>query len=238
MTAIELYHDWHDAVFDDAKAIAALMGMDIDSVYYSGFWSQGDGACFEGSLGYRKGCAAAVRAYAPLDTELHAIADAWTAAQRPLFYQGAGSVKQSGHYNHEYCTTFSLKGPDGRWLSSEEEEALIEVARDFMRWIYHTLEREYEYQYAWTAAQMWEDAQEDMREARSNAKALVSEMRAAIRNGQTAGAAICAALRSKARSFADDWERARERRDNLAGDFAYWQDGQRLGIAQFAEAHL
>ena len=54
---IELWPDWYESTFDDAKAIGALMGMDIDGIYFSGFCSQGDGACFEAGLSYRKGCA-------------------------------------------------------------------------------------------------------------------------------------------------------------------------------------
>ena len=53
-----------ECVIDDAATIAALMGLDINTtrknlvgggtryaptVYWSGFWSQGDGACCEGT---------------------------------------------------------------------------------------------------------------------------------------------------------------------------------------------
>ena len=37
---------WSECVIDDAKEVAALMGWEIDKVYYSGFWSQGDGASY------------------------------------------------------------------------------------------------------------------------------------------------------------------------------------------------
>lgn len=42
-------------VIEDAKEIAALMGWTIDKVFYSGFGSQGDGACFKGIMRYEKG---------------------------------------------------------------------------------------------------------------------------------------------------------------------------------------
>lgn len=237
-TQIELFDDWHESVIDDAKAIGALIGFDIDRVYFSGFWSQGDGACFEGDLSYRKGGAKAVRSYAPLDTDLHAIADAWQAAQAPLFYRGRARVEHRGRYYHEQSVSFSCEGREGRELSESEEESLIDVARDFMRWTYARLESEYEYRYAWEAARQWQDAGEDMQAARSSAKALVTEMRAAIKAGQRAGDAICKALRVQFRSLADTWESARETRDELANDFAYWQDGKRLDVAQFAAANL
>src|SRR5512135_2350510 len=56
--------------FDWYANIAEAFGLDIrqtrktrmdnthfyaPTIYYSGFWSQGDGACFEGSYSYKKG---------------------------------------------------------------------------------------------------------------------------------------------------------------------------------------
>jgi hypothetical protein len=44
------YCDWYDDVYqafiEDMKAI----GVRVDNIYFSGFWSQGDGACFEGRV--------------------------------------------------------------------------------------------------------------------------------------------------------------------------------------------
>lgn len=139
---------WAECVIDDAKEIAALMGWEIDKVYYSGFWSQGDGACFEGIMRYNKRCVKLVESYAPLDKELHRIARAWQDLQRRNFYALRASVKHRGHYYHEMCTVFDCE--DARhnygWLQNPEaEDDTKEIARDFMRWIYKRLESEYEY---------------------------------------------------------------------------------------------
>jgi hypothetical protein len=41
---------WHEGITEgDAKECAKLAGFDIDRVMFTGFWSQGDGACFEGA---------------------------------------------------------------------------------------------------------------------------------------------------------------------------------------------
>ena len=60
---------FNDFVYEDAVRVAELLGIEIDSkpvklmngstrydpaIFFSGFWSQGDGACFEGSYRYRK----------------------------------------------------------------------------------------------------------------------------------------------------------------------------------------
>ena len=77
-------NEYSEFVIDDAKEVAALMGWEIDKVYYSGFWSQGDGACFEGIMRYNKGCAKLVKAYTN-DAELNRIAEAWQDLQRRNF---------------------------------------------------------------------------------------------------------------------------------------------------------
>lgn len=135
-----------ECIIDDAKEIGKLMGVDIANVYYSGFWSQGDGACFEGSYTYRKGAGKLVRDYAPVDEELHRIVDALTAAQRRTFYRLEASIKHSGHYYHEHCTRISVSRTDDVETTDDEDESISEPLRDFMRWIYRTLEKEYEYQ--------------------------------------------------------------------------------------------
>ena len=84
-------------------------------IFFSGFWSQGDGACFEGHYSYAAGAAAAIRAHAPLDVDLHAIADALGAMQRRNFYQLRADIRHHGRYNHEHSMTIAVKrdGPTG-----------------------------------------------------------------------------------------------------------------------------
>jgi hypothetical protein len=158
---------WWDSVYDDSAAIADILGIDLRtriltfrngtkrydgiSIGFSGFSSQGDGAHFEGTYRYAKGATKAIREYAPLDTELHRIADALQAVQRKHFYGIKASVVHSGHYQHEYCTNIEVEMSDDRHgnyrslLDGAENEIQI-LMRDFMRWIYRALEREYDYQ--------------------------------------------------------------------------------------------
>ena len=136
-----LDYEWYDTVYEDAKTIGKLMGIDIDNIYFSGFWSQGDGACFEGSYEYVKGSVKAVKEHAPLDTELHQIAESLRDIQRREFYRVNATVKHSGHYEHKYCTRINVYD----YAIPDTEEAIAELLRDFMDWIYHQLETEYEY---------------------------------------------------------------------------------------------
>lgn len=137
-------HDWWDCVFEDAKAVGALLGIRIDRIYFSGFWSQGDGACFEGTYQYRTGSAKAVREYCPEDSTIHDIADRLQAMQKREFYSVAALVRQSGHYVHHLCTRIEVEDIRNGYESQAESECR-DLLREFMQWIYRNLEAEYEY---------------------------------------------------------------------------------------------
>jgi len=142
----QLEYDWWDFVYEDAKTIGALMGIDIDKIYFSGFCSQGDGAQFEGDYQYKKGSVKTVKEYAPKDTELHAIALELYKVQRRNFYQLCASVSHNGHYYHELCTSIDVTGNDDFRADYEsEEEDLKDALRAFMQWIYSRLEAEHDH---------------------------------------------------------------------------------------------
>lgn len=155
--------EWWDAVYAEFKENMDKIGIDVHRMYFSGFWSQGDGACFYGqvsswadflgSLGYT--CSALI-----------------TLAEHAWNFR----VTHQGHYYHENCTLFScdmvspddydddvlgdfvdenspykteiqnaafvaiLKGYDYSALYKEFEEAF----KDHMRDLYSKLEAEYE----------------------------------------------------------------------------------------------
>ena len=151
-TAIEKLYDinvddefWSECILDDAKEIGQLIGIAIKNIYYSGFYSQGDGACFEGSYAYQIGGLKALKEYAPEDKELHRIARRLQEIQAINFYQLEASVKQSGHYYHEFCTDIQV---DRHYECANDYaiEEITELLRDFMHWIYRQLEQEYEFQ--------------------------------------------------------------------------------------------
>ena len=136
-------------VIGDAKQVAALIGWEIDKVFYSGFSSQGSGASFEGVMRYAKGCYKNVTNYAPKDMELHRIAKEWQDIQKRAFYALSAKVKQSGYYMHSGCTSFDCTDTRTQWgyvENGEIEQSIIQVGRDFMDWIYKQLESAYDYE--------------------------------------------------------------------------------------------
>ena len=145
-------------VYEDASTIAELFGLDIKTrrvplmggghrydpaIFYSGFWSQGAGACFEGTYEYKKGAYAAVKAHAPEDKELHEIVRQLQMAQAKNFYQVACTTKHSGHYYHSGC--MSVEPEHGSNSVVNDEDAFIQALREFADWIYKRLEDAWDY---------------------------------------------------------------------------------------------
>lgn len=122
--------DWHDAVYEDFQRIAEILGLRLKTrtvhlygggtreeprVWFRGFWSQGDGACFETFYSYRKQAPRRIRDYAPRDMELHRIAGALQSIQRRNFYQLHAETSHHGHYCHEYCMAISVERDSPTW---------------------------------------------------------------------------------------------------------------------------
>lgn len=150
-----------ESVIEDAATVADLLGINLrqrpvrlmnggtryePAISYSGFSSQGDGACFECDYSYKPGSVAAILAYAPQDVLLHAIARDLATVQKTAFYSLAAMSKHTGRYSHEYSMTVDVEDTrENRYPTAEQEEAVTEALRDFARWIYRQLEKEWEY---------------------------------------------------------------------------------------------
>lgn len=135
--------EWWDSTHEDVKEIGKILGIEIDKIWFSGFCSKGDGACFEGRYEYVKGSAKKIREYAPKDEELHGIADVLAKLQRPYFYGLYADVKHRGHYMHENCTDIEVR--EDEYEHEIPADDVAETLRDFMRWIYRSLEKQHEY---------------------------------------------------------------------------------------------
>lgn len=153
--------DGAEYVVEDAVRAGALMGIDIHThsvplmngktrqeptVYYSGFASQGDGACFEASYKYCKGSAKALKAYAPQDKDLARIAQGLQDLQKAHFYSLTAETCHLGHYYHSGCMEVEVADSREFDVSENAENDLRDILRDFADWIYKQLETEYWYQ--------------------------------------------------------------------------------------------
>ena len=156
-------HDnWWDAVYDDFERVCDILGIRLKTtpvrlmgggtrqkpcIWFSGFWSQGDGASLEGYLSHSKGATARIRAYAPTDATLHGIADRPQVIQRRNFYQLAAKISHRGRYYHEYTMYVDVTRDSPTWQPPTEdaEETVVEAIRELARWLYRQLQSEYDH---------------------------------------------------------------------------------------------
>jgi len=161
----------HGELYEDFEICAERLGIEFDRrdvplmgggkrsepcIFWSGFCSQGDGACFEGRYTYRKASTKAVKDHAPKDKELQRIAIELSKLQRKHGRRLAAKVKHQGHYNHAYCTEIDTWYDHPKtglaclsWErvpnAPDDAKALEQLLRDFMNWMYRQLEAEYNY---------------------------------------------------------------------------------------------
>ena len=152
MYDINVHDDWFDSVYEDFKMICECLGITLSSrrsgkfdepcIYFSGFSSQGDGACFEGSYSYVKGASKAIRDHAGLDKELHRIADNLQALQKANFYQLTAGIENR---HRGYSISVDVNRYDDKAISEATEDAVKELMNDLCSWLYKSLESEYDY---------------------------------------------------------------------------------------------
>jgi hypothetical protein len=142
-----------DSVFYDFTEICDILGIDLldsknkSQIYYRGFSSQGDGACFNGIYRYKAGSVKALGEYCN-DSELLNIAKRLQVAQKKLFYKTRVKITHSGGYCHAYSMDYSFANDIYPDLDDRCESCLeiIECMRDLSKWLYKTLQNEYEHQ--------------------------------------------------------------------------------------------
>ena len=154
---------WFEFIYDDFERICAILGVELDTrsvqlygggqrrkpcIWFSGFWSQGDGACFEGRYCYASNAVRRIREFAPVDSELHRIADALQAIQRRNFYRLSATITHRGRYYHEHTMAIAVarNSANGQSMTRDAEDTVTETLRDLGRWLYRQLEREFDYQ--------------------------------------------------------------------------------------------
>ena len=141
--------------YDYWTAIADVLGIKFDQrkgsskpcVWWSGFASQCDGACFEGHYTYATGSRKAIREYAPRNTVLHGIADDLASIQRRYFYQIEAKITHNGHYYHSGMMDIDVYSPTSEYFRSYPAsfDDIKQPLRDFADWIYKQLNAQNDY---------------------------------------------------------------------------------------------
>jgi hypothetical protein len=151
------FDNWYECVEEDFTDEMRKVGIRVDKISFSGFCCQGDGAMFEGKVD---------------DWELFFDAHKWDAPMTRKLLESGGALcfwtYHQGHYSHEYCANpgfeydhFStvLDGDGGGLMSKvidtlddelnneieNFETECLDVFRSYMRDLYRSLEKEYDY---------------------------------------------------------------------------------------------
>jgi hypothetical protein len=124
-------------------------------IFFEGFCQQGQGACYEGSYGYRKGSVKDIKEHAPQDTKLHRIAKDLADAQKYVFYSATASIGHQGRSCHRYSMAIDVIAEtddykaqplvDYRFEKHGVEKAIQEALGDFADWIFSQLREQHDY---------------------------------------------------------------------------------------------
>ena len=161
---------WSECVIDCAKEDGYALGFVIDDIYWSGFWSQGDGACWAGQVDICQWLKAHCKDSIGLS--------AWVELIREGVIDKHMSVSHVGRYYHENSMDFGyiedntdtfedtdvmttesifkgmtianvfdlIEASDCAYKTTEEiREAVITAAQDYAKDVYIKLEKEYDY---------------------------------------------------------------------------------------------
>jgi hypothetical protein len=159
---INVDHDWWVHVTEQFTEDMLDNGIEVERTYFSGFWSQGDGACFDGNFTGPEG----VKTF----MDKHFKSDEYPTIRRLLSLGGSVilNVRHSGRYYHENSIRSSLgmdKVSDFLYLptdfhhhiaqtlddmldneASDFEDDCVKHFQTYMRELYKLLEAEYDHQ--------------------------------------------------------------------------------------------
>ena len=162
-----LDYEWWDCVYDDFERICEILGIELATkpvrlmgggttykpeVYFRGFSSQGDGACFAGRFRGKLDMVEKIKEYAPQDKDLHSIAEClFVDFVEPYNATCRVDITTRGNYCHSHTMHFEFneyEDSDGEWLPMEDRsrESVVEYnLRSLADWLYDKLEKEYEW---------------------------------------------------------------------------------------------
>ena len=132
-------YDWHQFIVEDFKEkMYKQYGIDVSNVYFNGFYSQGDGACFEGNVN--------IYEYLKQTKQLTRYKSILKYVKE---YLPNINIKQSGHYYHSKSMTFT----DNYFFEASETiqnvlyeimDEIIEICEEESDTLYRELEDEYQ----------------------------------------------------------------------------------------------
>ena len=120
------HNDWYDCVYSDFREDMKKVGVDVERMYFTGFCSHGDGACFNGKLDNAK---------TYLD---HHHAGQYPMLRKLLEHDGGVYIRceHRGRYFHQYCTEF--------WVDADTLTHMVDQPTEFHETIVEQWQRQLE----------------------------------------------------------------------------------------------
>ena len=129
-----LDYEWWDCSYDDFEQVAEALGIMMSKkrgnspdIWFSGFWSQGDGLCFTGQMELKDmaGAVKRIKAYASIDKELHQIAKDIESVYSEFMKESSrcakhGEVKNLKEYLLQYGISVQITGHDRGYYETVE----------------------------------------------------------------------------------------------------------------------
>ena len=169
-----LDYEWWDCVYEDAKEDGKELGFYIDKIYFSGFWSQGDGASWQGQVDVSQWLRTHTKDSIGITAWIELINNNWADKHIKV-------STSSNHYSHSGTMSFShweihfylderpdrlpiggdsilkdlpidmamkliMSDPNTPYKSEDDiAEAITQSAREYADEIYNKLRKEYEW---------------------------------------------------------------------------------------------
>jgi len=147
----ERIEQWWDADWFkyDFETIAKILGFSVEDFNYTGFYSQGDGACFTGIWSKPdKDPVEEIKDYAPKDKVLHRLAKSVKEIDECL--EWVEIERESSRYHHSntmYVKDWECNDKCGKEYDECDEEAefVLSIAKELADWAYERLEADFKY---------------------------------------------------------------------------------------------
>lgn len=156
-----LSYDWWNRVYEDAARVGEILGIQIDTrgknnepnINFSGFSSQGDGACFKGFYKYRSEAVVEIENYCS-DSTLIEIANDLYILQLACRVMGIEPFTATITLKGSYCDSHSMNVDihygenDDCQIDFPSNNAVSKIMHNFADWIYASLEADHNYMYS------------------------------------------------------------------------------------------
>ncbi len=132
-------YEWWDSIKENFMEDMETIGYHVSNIYFSGFYSQGDGACFEANVNILN-----YLTKNKLKTKYRKLTE---------YVKDTGDcidIEQAGRYYHEKSMSFTdtFSSTDSKKLADQMTEIIERIeqeAEDKAKELYKTLEKKYEY---------------------------------------------------------------------------------------------